>query len=222
MANILIIEDDKDINNLLSDLLDTHYQTFQANTASAGLRLFKEQPIDMVLLDLMLPDISGENVIALIREQSQCPILVITAKADVSVLVDVLQLGADDYIAKPFDTKEVTARVFRHLKRSGHPLESCVYQVENLLLDEQLHQVTYKQQDILLTAKEFDLLKVFMSNPQRVFTKANLYESVWHETYYGDDNTISVHISRLRAKLLEATGKDWLETIWGVGFKLTI
>lgn len=192
---VLIVEDDLDINNLLRD-----------NTAN------------LVLLDLMLPDVSGESLISLIKESADIPIIVLTAKAEVDVLVKVLELGAQDYIAKPFDTKEVRARINKQLNHKT--IQTLM--VGDLKLDDQTHEAFYKQHPLTLTSKEFDLLKLLMSNPKKVFTKANLYESVWQDAYFGDDNTITVHMSRLRTKLNKYSHEELIETIWGVGFKLNI
>lgn len=192
---VLIVEDDLDINNLLRD-----------NTAN------------LVLLDLMLPDVSGESLISLIKESADIPIIVLTAKAEVDVLVKVLELGAQDYIAKPFDTKEVRARINKQLNHKT--IQTLM--VGDLKLDDQTHEAFYKQHPLTLTSKEFDLLKLLMSNPKKVFTKANLYESVWQDAYFGDDNTITVHMSRLRTKLNKYSNEELIETIWGVGFKLNV
>ena len=214
--HILIIEDDKDINNLLKDIL-SHYEVTQAFTGSSGLSAFKESSIDLVLLDLMLPDLSGENLIPMIKAiNPSCPIIVLTAKADVDVLVQVLELGADDYIAKPFDIKEVIARIIKQLKMQTPK----VLTYQELSLNEEMHEVRYQDELLKLTAKEFEMLRLFMSNPTKVFSKANLYESIWGDTYFGDDNTIMVHVSRLRGKLQEKTGDECIETVWGIGFKL--
>lgn len=216
---ILIIEDDNDINNLLKEVLNKHFNVYQAFNGSQGLKIMKEQHIDLILLDLMLPDITGENLIVLLKEQNSAPIIVLTAKADVDVLVKVLEIGADDYIAKPFDTKEVVARIFKQLKTTTAPQ---VISIDGLTLNEETHQVFYNNEPIVLTAKEFEMLKLLMMYPQKVFTKANLYETIWKETYFGDDNTIMVHMSRLRSKLQTHTHKEIIETIWGVGFKFKI
>ncbi len=213
---VLIIEDDQDINDLLRDVLNRQFSVHQAVNGAAGLKLLKQQQIDVVLLDLMLPDISGENLIGLIKEQSSAKIIVLTAKADVDVLVEVLRLGADDYIAKPFDTKEVVARI---LKQCAVPSSVDILMYRGFTLDVRAHQLTYNDQVIDLRAKEFELLQCFFAEPSRIFTKSYLYESVWHETYYGDDNTISVHLSRLRHKL-SSYDADLIETVWGIGFKL--
>lgn len=215
--SILIVEDDLDINNLLKDVLINDYAIYQSYTGSNALNTFKQQNISLILLDLMLPDIDGDDLISLFKQHKNVPIIVLTAKAEIDVLVKVLELGADDYISKPFNTKEVIARIQKQLKQTT-PLR--VFTIGELTLDETTREVTYANTPIVLTSKEFEILKLFMSYPQKVFTKANIYETIWHDTYYGDDNTITVHMSRLRTKLSQFSNEELIETIWGVGFKL--
>lgn len=219
---ILIIEDDNDINQLLADILMKEYQLDQAYSGTEGLRLFAQNHYDLVLMDLMLPGLSGEDLIEAIRDKKTTPIIVITAKSDMSVLVDVFARGANDYIAKPFHIQEVLARVAKQLVSQPHVSEPKLLIYQDISLDPITFEVVVSGKKMECTSKEFELLKCFVSEPQRVFTKALLYESVWKETFYGDDNTISVHISRLRAKLKELSGHEYIQTIWGIGFKLEI
>jgi DNA-binding response OmpR family regulator len=225
MKRILIIEDDNHINELLYDLLREKYEMTQAYAGSEGKRLLEKESFDLILLDLMLPGLSGEEVIKEIRKKSNTPIIVITAKAEVDVLANVLQLGANDYIAKPFNTIEVIARVEAQLRdhqMESKENESSLLQVGPVQMNEETREVWVHGNAIALTQKEYALLKCFLQHPKKVFTKANLYETVWGETYFGDDNTISVHMSRLRTKLNDFSEVDCIETVWGVGFKLKI
>lgn len=221
MKRILVVEDDNHINQLLFDLLSETYEVSQAYAGSEGKRLLIESSFDLVLLDLMLPGISGEQLIGEIREVSTVPIIILTAKAEVNVLKEVLELGANDYIAKPFNTIEVLARVEAQLR--DHPQDNPVTKINvgMISLDEEKREVKVQNKRVELTQKEFELLKCFLNYPDKVFTKANLYESVWGDPYFGDDNTISVHISRLRNKLNQYTEKELIETVWGIGFKLS-
>lgn len=221
MKRILVVEDDNHINQLLFDLLSETYEVSQAYAGSEGKRLLIESSFDLVLLDLMLPGISGEQLIGEIREVSTVPIIILTAKAEVNVLKEVLELGANDYIAKPFNTIEVLARVEAQLR--DHPQNNPVTKINvgMISLDEEKREVKVQNKRVELTQKEFELLKCFLNYPDKVFTKANLYESVWGDPYFGDDNTISVHISRLRNKLNQYTEKELIETVWGIGFKLS-
>lgn len=219
MAKLLIVEDDNHINNLLYDLLVADYQVDQAYSGTEGKRLLDQGQYDLVVLDLMLPGMSGEDFIQAVRQSSQIPIVVITARTEIEVLDQVFKLGANDYIAKPFHTVEVKARVASQLKHAQGVSSSPVLSVDEVSLDTEKHEVRVHGHLVNLKAKEYDLLKYFIQYPDKVYTKANLYESVWQEAYYGDDNTISVHISRLRHELGKYTDRELIKTIWGVGFK---
>lgn len=221
MNKIMIVEDDNTINELLADLLSEQYEVIQAFAGSEALRIIKTEKLDLILLDLMLPGITGEEFISNFREQSSVPIIVITAKAEMNVLAHVLEIGANDYIAKPFNTVEVLSRVKAQLRDHQNDRDSnSIHKVGSLEMDETTREVKVSESVVSLTQKEYELLKCFVEHPKKVFTKANLFETVWKEAYFGDDNTISVHISRLRKKLSEYSGEDLIETVWGVGFKL--
>ncbi len=219
MKTILIIEDDRDINQLLFDTLSGSYNIIQCYDGRQALTLLKETPVDLVLSDLMLPVLSGEQLISLIKQIQQVPIIIITAKADVDVLVDVLSLGANDYLAKPFNLKELIARIQVQLRIHD---ASSVISYKGFVLSTDSFQVTYNNQPLDLLQKEFDLLKLFLLEPSKVHTKATIYEKVWGETYYDDENTINVHMSRLRKKLMDITNQDCIKTVWGLGYKLSI
>lgn len=222
MKKILIVEDDNSINELLFDLLSDTYKVTQAYAGSEGKRILEDNSFDLLLLDLMLPGLTGEQLIEEIRKASAVPIIVITAKAEVNVLRDVLRLGANDYIAKPFDTIEVLARIEAQLRDHLHENDAKKQLNSGMLsMDEEKREVTVNKKIVDLTQKEFELLKCFLRYPDKVFTKSNLYETVWGESYFGDDNTISVHISRLRQKLNQYTEEELIETVWGVGFRLS-
>jgi len=222
MKKILIVEDDDHINQLLVDLLEKTYDVEQAFSGTEAKRLFKKGDYDLVLLDLMLPGLSGENLIKDIRDHSDSPIIVITAKSEMSVLAEVFKLGANDYIAKPFHNVEVQARIESLLKSTLNEKKKDkeVLAAAGIEMNLQTHTVLCNGHEIDLKLKEFDLLKCFLENPRKVFTKANLYETVWKEPYYGDDNTIAVHISRLRNKFEPYIEDELIDTVWGVGFKL--
>lgn len=221
MKRILIVEDDNAINELLYDLLNEQYNVTQAYAGSEAKRLTETESFDLILLDLMLPGISGEAFIEAFRRTSEVPIIVLTAKAEVDVLANVLSIGANDYVSKPFNTIEVQARVKAQLRDHKELSDKTeVHSRGPIELDEAARMVKVNGSEVTLTQKEFDMLTCFLLHPQKVFTKANLFESVWHEPYFGDDNTISVHISRLRSKLSQYNEEELIETIWGVGFKL--
>ncbi len=223
MSRILIVEDDHEINKLLVDFLQKNgYETDSAEDGGKASLLLRKQDFDLVLMDLMLPYKSGEHLIKEFREYSQIPVIVLSAKSMMETRLEVLRLGADDYILKPFDLNEVQVRIEVVLRRSGTGTSSAggIISCGDLCFNIDENSVTYQSKHIALTAKELMLLKLFMEYPQKVYTKANLYESVWNDTYYYEDNTINVHVSNLRSKLKKATGNDYIETVWGIGYRL--
>lgn len=220
MTKILIVEDDRDINDLLYDKLKNDFSVVQSYSGTDGLKMVLNDDIDLVITDLMLPGITGEELIPLIKEKKDIPILVITAKSEIDVLVDVLSLGADDYLSKPFDMKELVARLKVQLRKKY--VNSNIIKYKELLLDLKSYQLLYNGGEIDLLQKEFEIMKLFLSEPTRIFTKEFIYQKVWKEEYYNDDNTINVHISRLRKKINTALGKECIKTIWGLGYKLVI
>ncbi len=219
---ILVIEDDKEINKLLTDFLTKNgYEITSAVEGKTASSIIKSEQFDLMLTDLMLPYKSGEILIKELREASDCPVIVISAKSMLETRLEVLRLGADDYIIKPFDLNEVLVRIEVVLRRSGITAQKQAVLSHcglTLFLSENI--VRYNDKSISLTAKELQLLRLFLSNPQKTFTKANLYESVWNDVYYYEDNTVNVHISNLRNKLKKNTGYDFIETVWGIGYRL--
>ena len=180
---------------------------------------------DLVLLDLMLPGIGGEEIITEIRKVKIMPIIVISAKTSQEEKINVLGIGADDFITKPFDINEVLARVEAQLRRyrqfSVNENKSSKLIHKNIVMDTESRQVHFNNEEIQLTLREFDILELLMSNPNKVFTRANLFESVWSNEFLGDDNTVNVHVSNLRSKLSKVDkDTEYVKTIWGIGFKL--
>lgn len=231
LTNILIVEDDTDINNLLARIMKQ--QGFQATQAFSGtearLRLSMEE-YDLMLLDLMLPGVMGEDIIQEIREKSDLPILVLSAKSALEDRVKVLNLGADDYLIKPFEKEEVIARVNRALRRykgyakrggkkeSRLQEESLTY--KKLTLHTQAREALVNSQPLSLTAHEYDILLLLMQNPNKVYSRESLYEEIWKGGYYGEDNTVNVHVSNLRKKIAALDEEEYIKTVWGIGFKL--
>lgn len=215
---ILIVEDDNDINNLLAEILSkAGYQVRQAFSGTEGRMLFEQKPPNLALLDLMLPGIMGEELIAHIRKSSSLPVIVLSAKETGADKVHALRLGADDYVTKPFDEEELLARIEACLRRAGADTgRSPALTYRDITLNTDTRKVTVADEELLLTAREFAILELFLHSPKKVFTKANIYQSVWNDEFYGDDNTVNVHISNLRAKLRG----DYIETVWGIGFRL--
>lgn len=219
---ILIIEDDQEINMLLSEILTkSNFETVVAYSGTEGLLQLEHNTFDLILLDLMLPGKSGEELIKEIREKSITPIIVISAKVDVDHKVKVLKMGADDYITKPFNQDEVLARVEVQLRKASvHTPHTSEMKWRGLKILKDKRFATLNNQELQLTNAEFDILVLLLSKPERALSKKEIYESIWKETYYGDDNTISVHISNLRKKFSEITSEEYIKTIWGIGFML--
>ncbi|MBU3173646.1 response regulator transcription factor [Clostridium estertheticum] len=228
-AKILVVEDENDINKLLCTMLENkRYRTRAAFSGTEALMCVENEWWDMILLDLMIPGISGEEVIVKIREITKAPIIVISAKTFKKTKVELLEKGADDFICKPFDLDEVVARVNSNLRRY---LEFCtneknknrdnILSYKDISLNIESKEVKVGQNIVTLTAKEFALLKLLLTNPNKVYSKSNIFESIWGEEFSGDDNTVNVHVSRLRKKLSIANNsQDYIETIWAMGYKL--
>ena len=223
-CNILVVEDDPDINRLLCRVLEgAGYPCRPAFSGSEAVLWAEQYNYDLVLLDLMLPGLTGEEFIAQMRRRKTMPIIVLSAKAGLEDRVNVLRLGADDFIPKPFDNVEVLARVeaqLRRYKQFDREGGGAVLVHGDLTLDKEGVHVTAAGQTVALTAREFHILTLLMEHPKKVFTREQLYEQVWGGEYCGDDNTVNVHISNLRSKLAKASPKEYIKTIWGLGFKL--
>lgn len=225
---ILIVEDDNDINAMLKELLEqAGYRTAQAFSGTeALLYLEKEHPL-AVILDLMLPGMEGEEVLQRIKESNpQTAVIVTSAKDGTKTRVDLLKAGADDYMVKPYDTEEFLARLEAVLRRSvcdspgGREKKKLAYR--DLLMDREEFLVFLAGEELKLTRREFLILELFMENPGKVFTKSNIYESVWNEEFLGEDNAVNVHISNIRQKIAKIKGQDtYIETVWGIGFKMS-
>ena len=230
-GSILIVEDENDVNRLLATIL-SEYETKSAFSGTEAAMWLAQKRFDLVLLDLMLPGMTGEEVIADMRRQGiKTPVIVISAKQDVADRVNVLRLGADDFIMKPFEIDEVIARVEAVLRRwvlkeaqddkkSG---ESRVLTFKNLTLNHDTRQVVVNDTEVTLTVKEFDILELLLRYPKKVFTRENLFTAIWGEDYFGEDNTVNVHISNLRQKLSKADkNTEYIKTVWGIGFKMAV
>lgn len=223
--HILVVEDDPDINRLLCRILtDGGYDVRPAFSGSEAVLWAEQYEYDLVLLDLMLPGLTGEELIAQMRRKKTMPILVLSAKAGLEDRVNVLRLGADDFISKPFDNAEVLARVEAQLRRYRQfsaPAEAGeVLRLGDLVLDREAVRVTAGGKDVALTAREFEILALLLSHPKKVYTREQLYENVWGGEYMGDDNTVNVHISNLRSKLGKVSDREYIKTVWGIGFKM--
>ncbi|MGD7024012.1 response regulator transcription factor [Rossellomorea vietnamensis] len=223
--NILIIEDDEDINGLLCNIVSkSGYSPKPAYSGTEAMIYLDSGKWDMVLIDLMLPGLSGEEILKKVTSASNIPVIIISAKLETQSKISALRAGADDYITKPFDIEEVSARIDSCLRRyrdlTGTSMTNQLTH-KDIVLDMDAKIVTVNGTHLKLTAREYEILLLMMSSPNKVFSKANLFESVWDEKFYGDDNTINVHLSNIRSKLAKANGdEEYIETIWGMGYKL--
>lgn len=229
MANkqkILIVDDDNNIAELISlYLIKECYDTKIVNDGEAALQAFSEFKPDLILLDLMLPGIDGYEVCREIRKTSTTPIIMLSAKGEVFDKVLGLELGADDYMIKPFDSKELVARakaVLRRTKNSSLPLEAAdnreIIEYPDLTINMANYSVTYKGRNIDMPPKELELLYFLASSPNQVFTREQLLDNIWGYEYLGDTRTVDVHIKRIREKICD--NANWaLSTVWGIGYK---
>lgn len=222
---IFIIEDDADINSLLKRILEKEgYEVAVAFSGTEGRLLLTLQDFDLVLTDLMLPGISGEELLAEIRRTNHMPVIALSAKAGLEDKVHVLELGADDYITKPFEKRELLARIQAQLRRAGiycaPQTKETALTCKELILYPDYCKVTLQGQELPLTTHEFQILQVLMSNPQKVFSKEALYQAVWNQEAFVEDNSVSVHISNLRKKMAAVTQEEYIKTVWGLGYKI--
>lgn len=226
MANkILVVDDDLNICELLKLYLENDgYVVFTANDGQEAVEMFQNKTPDLVLLDIMLPKKDGWQVCREIRKTSSAPIIMLTAKGETFDKVLGLELGADDYVVKPFDAKEVMARVKAVLRRTTGDSDSTetekkVVIYDNLEINIQNYEMKVKGVPVDTPPKELELIYHFASNPNRVYTRDQLLDEVWGFDYYGDSRTVDVHVKRLREKLEGVSDKWCLKTVWGVGYK---
>lgn len=257
-TKILIVEDDADINQILSTIMKKQgFETVQAFSGSEVRLLFQmernwKDAFDLVLLDLMLPGVMGEELIGMIREKSDIPIIVLSAKTALESRVNAINLGADDYLVKPFEKEEVIARVNGALRRyrgingradihsdkSGGDLSHEAKDRDQMRnsgsLDENIFKISYKEMviypearevtvcgtSISLTTHEYEILLLLVQNSGKVFSRESLYEQIWQGGYFGEDNTVNVHVSNLRKKIAALDNQEYIKTVWGIGFKM--
>lgn len=221
-VRILVVEDDADINRMVTVFLEKQgCRVTQAFSGTEGQLLLTMQEFDLAVMDLMLPGLSGEGLLARLRDKSQMPVIVLTAKSALDDKVQLLAAGADDYMIKPFELEELWARVLVQLRHKG----KCARQEERLvfgdwIIDLQARQLTAGGRAVELTAHEFGIVELLAGHPKKVFTRQEIYEAVWQQDAFVEDKTIHVHISNIRAKLRAAGVVDYIQTVWGIGFKL--
>ncbi|SFC57998.1 response regulator transcription factor [Clostridium uliginosum] len=222
--NILIAEDETDIRKLISlHMRKENYNVYEASNGLEALRIFETEKIDLILLDIMMPNISGISLIEKIRTVSTLPIICITAMGSDSDKVLALGLGADDYLVKPISQIELTARVSSHLRRCYKytNTKDIIYSTGKLKLFTETFEVYKDNKKVYLNPKEFKILYLLISNLGRIFTKKQIYESVWEDIYMGDSNNVMVHLSHLRDKIEDdSKNPNYIKTIRGIGYKL--
>lgn len=223
---ILLVEDDEAIREMVESYLTMEgFLVTSAVNGEEALQNCLNKPFDLVILDIMIPKLNGLEVLKIIREQASLPIIIMSAKdSDVDKALG-LGLGADDYIAKPFSMLEFSARVKAAIRRAtkyANQVEDKkdILEIDNLLIDLVNFSVEKSGQNVKLTSKEFAILKLFVTNRNRVFTKQQIYQLIWNDNYYGDENIINVHIRRLREKMEDdPSNPQYIKTLWGIGYK---
>ena len=228
MARILIVEDNNEIQEILRTLLSEEHEVIQAFSGTEGMIRFEQGGIDLILLDIMLPGKNGDQVLKAIRQDSSVPVIMLTALSDKKLISQYLLDGANDYIVKPFDLDEVFARVTVQLRQNSdkqsaeieHP-DKLIQQLKNIQFDADSFEIKNSQETIRLAKKECLILQTLLGHPKKIFTKEELYELVWEDTYLPGDNTLNTHLSNLRKKLSQLDPEqEYIETIWGVGVRL--
>ena len=216
MKTILIVDDEVDMVKILSEALQAEgYNTIAAYSGYDGIKMLNEKP-DLIILDIMMPDISGYNVCFSIRDKTSAPIIFLSARDGESDIIKGLGIGADDYITKPFSLKELTSRVAAHLRReSRHSEEEKTISFGDIKIDFAACAVYKDGENVNLTKKEYEILELLVLNPGQVFSKAQIYDAVWGYEGSGDDATVAEHVKRIRNKI----GGDHIVTVWGIGYK---
>lgn len=229
--NILLVEDDIEINRLVQKYLaKENYNVDPVFDGQQALEQFRTREYHLVILDLMIPRVDGYEVLRRIRERNHLPVLILSAKTEEMDKVLGLGLGADDYLTKPFNKGELMARVkaqlrrylyFKNKSKNNNDEDNKVLRYKGLSLNLSTYQVQRGEDVLELTPKEFELLKLFLSNPGQVFSKSQIFNQVWDDNYYSDDNTVMVHIRRLRKKIeVDPSDPTYIQTVWGIGYKL--
>ena len=218
MKKILIVEDDKNISEMIYDLLKlNNYEPITAFDSSQALEKHAKT-IDLILLDLMLPKMNGKDIIKKLKEINNCPVIIVSAISDVDMKVLLFDLGADDYVTKPFQNKELLARIKLALKHNG---KEEILHYKDLKLDTEKYIAICNEKDLELTKNEFEILKLLIINKGQIVTKSILFDTVWGTKDSADENTLNVHISKIRNKLkLVNPNEEYIETIWKIGYKL--
>ena len=226
MYTILICDDDRDIVSALDIYLTSEgYQTVKAYNGREALKAVEQREIHLILMDIMMPELDGIRATAKLREENNVPIILLTAKSEDTDKILGLNIGADDYITKPFNPLEVIARVKSQLRRytslGGSEKSTGLITVGPVSMDDSAKRVTVDGEPVALTPIEYNILKLLISHPGQVFSSAQIYEQVWNDPAYGSENTVAVHIRHLREKIeIEPADPRWLKVVWGLGYKM--
>lgn len=223
MDQILIIEDSTDINHMIAEALGkAGYGCTQAFSGTEGLMYIEKTDFSLIIMDLMLPGMNGEELLPRIREISGTPVIVLSAKDSLDSKLELLNAGAEDYMTKPFELAELVARAGVQIRRfsadRGGGARKLTY--KEMILDNDSYSVTVGGTELSLTKQEYKILELLLSYPNRVFSKQDIYDYAWDDLFIGEDKVIHVHISNIRRKLKEITDTEYIETVWGIGFKL--
>ncbi len=219
MQKILVVEDNSDIHNLIKEILEKeNYNIIDAYSGTEALMILEKEDVELILLDLMLPGINGEEIIKKIKN---IPIIVISAKISPEDKVNVLLNGANDYITKPFNSEELIARVKVQLRINDGKNEIRNLKYKDMILNEDTHTIYIKEKQIYLTKTEYAIIKQLLLNPKQVVTKTKLLELISEDTLDCDENSLKVHISNIRKKIRNVTDEEYIESVWGIGFKLS-
>ena len=226
MYTILICDDDRDIVSALDIYLTSEgYQTVKAYNGREALKAVEQREIHLILMDIMMPELDGIRATAKLREENNVPIILLTAKSEDTDKILGLNIGADDYITKPFNPLEVIARVKSQLRRytslGGSEKSTGLITVGPVSMDDSAKRVTVDGEPVALTPIEYNILKLLISHPGQVFSAAQIYEQVWNDPAYGSENTVAVHIRHLREKIeIDPADPRWLKVVWGLGYKM--
>ncbi len=227
MNNILVVDDEKEIRNLLEiNLRNEGYNVFKASCGEEALDILEKEEIHLIVLDIMMPHMDGLEVCRRVREKYNIPILMLSEKSEDMDKIQGIMTGADDYVCKPFNQLELIVRVKALMRRSYFlnlkmQVSEDIIRIESMVIDKSKHKVTIDDKEVDLTAREFEILYLLATNRGRVFSAEEIFEKVWKERYYQSNNTVMVHMSRLRDKIEHhMEGNKIIHTIWGVGYKI--
>lgn len=225
--NILVVDDEKEIRDLLEINLEVEgYNVFKAENGEEALKILDDTKIHLIVLDVMMPKMDGLEFCSRVREKYNMPILMLSAKVEDMDRIQGIMTGADDYLCKPFNHLELTVRIRALMRRAYYLNEKIdrsdsIIKIESLVIDKNKHRVTVEEKEVSLTAREFEILYLLATNRGRVFSGEEIFEKVWKEKYYQSNNTVMVHMSRLRDKLQKSMeGNKIIHTVWGVGYKI--